>query len=176
MVAINKVPTNNNFLSLLGYEFVLHRAPNVQFFVQEVTMPGLNLPSVDVPNPFVKLPYPGDHIDYEPLRVQFKMDENLAGYQELHNWIRGLGFPTKYEEYKELNDKDKDLLRGEGIFSDITIVLLTNLKNAKIAFNYKDCWPTSLGGLELDTQSEEVIYLDMTANFNYGYFDIEVLA
>lgn len=175
MVAIDKTPINNNFLSILGYHFHLYRAPNVNFYTQECTVPGLSLPAVEVPNRFVTLPYPGDHIDYEPLICVFKMDENLVGYRELHSWIRGLGFPYSHSEYKELSDKQKSELRGEGLFSDITVTLLTSHKNPNIAFNYKDCWPTSLSSFEMDTQSEEVIYANMTATFRYGYFDIEVL-
>lgn len=175
MVAINRTPVNNNFLSVIGYEFNLYRAPNVTFFVQNVNIPGLSLDPVQVPNQFVTLPYPGDHIQYDPLVVQFKMDEQLAGYRELHSWIRGLGFPTDFAEYKELNDKQKSQLRGEGIFSDITVTLLTNLKNPNIAFNFRDCWPTSLSNWEMDTQEEDVRYADMTATFFYGYFDIEIV-
>src|SRR5690606_103637 len=61
MSALDKVPSNNNFLSPLGFHFSVRKLPNVNFFVQRVRIPSISLPPADTPNPFVKIPYSGDH-------------------------------------------------------------------------------------------------------------------
>lgn len=175
MTAVSRTPRNQNYLSVIGYNLILYRAPHIEFFVQEATVPSLSLPKVDYPNPFVNLPLAGDHIDYGQFEVQIIMDENLEGYQEIHNWMTGLGFPKDFSQYKELAEKDKDALRGEGIFSDIALTMLTSLKNSNVQFNFRDAWPTSISGWEMSNSIEDVMYATCTITFAYAYFDIEIV-
>jgi len=154
---------------------ILQRAPHVVFFVQKADVPGITLPPVNVPNQFVTLPFAGDHMAYNPFTVEIIMDENLEGYQELHSWITGLGFPESFEQYRELVQKDEDVLSHEGLYSDISLTLLTSLKNPNIQFNFKDCWPTTLSGWTMQHTSDDVTYATCTATFLYGLFDVEVV-
>lgn len=173
MVAVNRTPTNLNYLSIIGWNLILHRAPHVEFFVQEAQIPEISLPPVEVPNPFVAQPYAGDHMEYNTLAVTFVVDESMQGYLELHNWITGLGFPKDYAQYEELFLKDRDPLDPEGIFSDISLTLLTNLKNSNREFIFRHAWPTSLSGWEMSNTIEDVQYAKCTATFAYAWFDIE---
>lgn len=175
MVAIDRNPKNQNYLSVIGWNLILHRAPHIEFFVQEATIPSLDLPAVDYGNPFVALPLSGDHIDYGSLEVTVMMDEDLNGYMELHDWITGLGFPKDFSQYKELADSDREEFRRAGIYSDMSLTMLTSLKNANIQFNFRDAWPTSISGWEMTNTIEDVMYATCTVSFRYGYFDIEVL-
>ena len=52
MSAINNTPENKNFLSPLNFRFQIKKAPNVNFFIQKVNIPQIELPQVDTPNPF----------------------------------------------------------------------------------------------------------------------------
>ena len=87
MAALENTPTNPNFLSPLNFKFSIKRAPHINFFTQKISIPSLNLPSYNSPNPFVKIPEPGEHIDYGDLELTFRVDENLKNYLEIHNWI-----------------------------------------------------------------------------------------
>ena len=33
--------------------------------------------------------------------MTFLVDENLENFQEIHGWMRGLGFPESYTEYAD---------------------------------------------------------------------------
>jgi len=175
MVALDRNPQNLNYLSVIGFHLILHRAPNVEWFIQEANIPGLDLPAVDVGNQFVTLPFAGDHMTYASLDMTIIMDENLNGYQELHNWLTGLAFPKDFSQYKELTDADRDVYRREGVFSDMSLTLLTSLKNPNIQFNFRDAWPTSISGWEMTNTIEDVMYATAEVSFRYGYFDVEVL-
>ena len=114
--ALDHVPENKNFLSPFGFQFSVKKCQNVNFFVQAVNVPAMSMKEWDAPNPFVKIPYGGEHIEYGDLSVTFKIDEDLVNYLEIHNWIKQMGFPDAYTEYKQI--ASKPLYTGEGLISD----------------------------------------------------------
>lgn len=175
MVAIDRVPPNLNYLSIIGFQMILHRAPHVEFFVQNATIPSIDLPPIDVPNQFVTLPFHGDHISYAPLTVDIIMDENLEGYQELHSWLTGLGFPENFEQHAELVRNDQDEFSHSGLYSDLSLTVVTSLKNMNVQFNFRDAMITALSGWEMTHTAEDVQYAVCTATFRYGYFQIEII-
>jgi hypothetical protein len=160
---------NKNFLSPLNFKFQLKRAPHVNFFIQTIVIPGISLPSVDTPNPFVKLPYAGDHLSYDELSFSFKVDEDLQNYLEIHNWLRYEG-KLYFEEYKELAAAPR--YTGEGLKSDISVSLLTSNRQANYEVVFKDAFPISLSSITLSTTTPDINYIEASASFRYLYFDI----
>jgi hypothetical protein len=175
MSALDRQPANKNYLSQLSYAFSVKKLPNVNFFLQEVNLPAISIPPTEHPNPFVPIPYSGDHIEYDPLVLSFIVDEDMQNYMELHNWIRGLGFPEDYSEHKELVDAGKQLGTGEGQFSDASLLIGTNLKNPNIEVIFRDAFPFSLSGFSLNTTDEDVTYITCQCQFKYTLFDIQTL-
>ena len=161
--------TIHNFLSPLNFKFRLKRAPNLNFFVQQITIPGVSLPSVDVSNPLLRIPYPGDHVMYEELSLTFKVDENLQNYLEIQNWIRGIG-KTSYQEYVAINSNKS--YTGDGITSEISVTVLTSSKNPNYEIVFQEAFPISLSGLTFKTTDESVDYLEASAQFRYLIYDI----
>ena len=101
MTAIDNTPSNKNFLSPLNFKFQIKKAPHVNFFIQKVNIPSISIETNPSPNnPFVKTPIPGEHISYSDLSISFKVDEDLTNYMELHNWIKALGKPQNFEQFK----------------------------------------------------------------------------
>lgn len=170
MSAIDNSPVNKNFLSPLGFKFIIKKAPHVNFFAQQVNIPSLTLQSPEPNNPFVKVPYPGDHITFGELKMAFKVDEDLKNYLELHNWIRALGFPENYEQYKEIQEKPS--WTGDGIYSDITVVLLSSTKMPNYEVTFVDGHPVFLSDLSFNTVDENVNYITASATFKYTYYKI----
>jgi hypothetical protein len=161
--------TNKNFLSPLNFKFLLKRAPHVNFFIQNVNLPGLSLPDIDVNNPLIRIPYAGDHLQYDELEITFKVDEDLQNYMELHSWIRSLG-KRDYNEYKTLAAAPS--YSGEGLHSDISLTLLTSNKQPNYEVVFKDAFPISVSGIQFNTTQEDVDYLEATATFRYIQYDI----
>ena len=171
MSAIDDTPVNHNFLSPLNFTFNIKRAPNVNFFIQEANVPSISLPSADVPTPLVKIPKPGEHLTYGDLKIKFKVDEDLTNYLEIFNWITDLGKPDSYYQYKSLETNDS--MSGNGIVSDISLILLSNIKNPNIEIIYRDAWPTFIGDLEFDVKDTTINYLPVTATFKYVDYKIQ---
>ena len=170
MSAIDNTPVNKNFLSPLNFKFSIKRSPHVNFFIQKVNIPSINLVSPNYPNPFVKAPIPGEHLDYGTLEITYKVDEDLQNYLEVHNWIKALGKPKDFSEYKEIQDKKS--WTGDGIYSDISVMVLSSTKMANYEVVYIDAHPISLSGIVFNTTDPDVNYIEASAVFKYTYYDI----
>jgi len=171
MSAIENTPVNKNFLSPLNFQFQIKRAPNINFFIQKVNIPEISLPETYHNNPFVKIPYAGDHMLYGTLSISFKVDEDFSNYLEIHNWIRGLGFPKGFEEYKAISEGNT--LLGNGLRSDISLTVLNSSKNPNYEIVFIDGFPISLSSLEFLSTDRNVDYLEATVDFRYTLFNIQ---
>ena len=161
--------SNKNFLSPLNFKFTLKRAPHVNFFLQKVNIPGLSLPEIDVNNPLIRVPYPGDHLLYEELEITYRVDENLRNYMELHGWLRSLG-KRSFEEYRAIASNSK--MSGQGIRSDISLSILTSNRNANYEVVFKDAFPTRVTGIDFDTTDTDVDYVQASATFRYVTYEV----
>lgn len=163
-------PVNKNFLSPLGYSFIVKKLPHVNFFTTRVNVPGVSMASVDVPTPFNRMPISGDKVSFDELTVTFKVDEDMENYIEVFNWIMGLGFPAKFDQYKSLASKGK--FTGEGLYSDATVTIMTSAMNPNIEVTYKDLFPISLSEIEFSSTDADVEYLTATVTFRYREYTI----
>jgi hypothetical protein len=170
--ALARQPINRNFLSQLNFKFLLLRAPNVEFFLQRVNVPGINIPSIDIGNPFVQIPHSGEQVDFGPLGIDFKVDEDFANYLEIHEWLYGLGFPENFNQYKELVEAG-ETLQGSGVRSDISLMILNSVKKPNLEFTFHDAFPTSLSDLVFTTTDPDVDYLEATTTFDYTYVTVK---
>jgi len=170
MSAIDNTPSNKNFLSPLNFKFQIKKAPHVNFFIQKVNIPPLLLVAPEIPNPFVKAPIPGDHINYSDLSITFKVDEDLQNYLEIHEWIKALGKPHDFDQYRAIEEKKS--WTGDGIYSDITVSILSSTKSPNYEVTYVDAHPVSLSGIEFNTTDGDVNYIEATAVFKYTLYYI----
>jgi hypothetical protein len=170
MSALENTPTNPNFLSPLNFKFSIKRAPHINFFIQRVNIPSITLPTYESPNPFVKIPEPGEHLEYGDLEITFRVDENLQNYLEIHNWIRALGKPKDFAEYRAIAKNPN--YTGDGIRSDLTLLVLSSAKNPNYEFVFTEAYPYELSTLNFDTTKSDVEYIEASATFKYILFEI----
>ena len=170
MSAIDNTPTNKNFLSPLNFKFSIKRAPHINFFVQKANIPSLELPSIDIPTQFVPIPTNYTHVEYGRFEITFAVDEDLQNYLEIHDWMRALGFPDNYEEHAALSRIPQ--YTGEGLVSDLSLIILNSAKRGNFELTFRDAFPTSLSGVQFDTTRDDVQYVTATAEFAYILYDI----
>ena len=90
--------TNKNFLSPIGFLFLLDKAKNCSFLCQKATIPTFSINNIDVPTRGL-VPIPIESTaTYSDLNIEFIVDEDLRNYMEIHNWIRALGLPSDNDE------------------------------------------------------------------------------
>ena len=168
---------NRNFLSPIGFKFLLDRAPKTIFFCQEANIPSISLGSVDIATPFKAYPIDGN-ITYGGLELSFLVDEDLDNYLEIHNWIRALGVPDNFEERSEfirLNTNSREL-KKKVQFSDGTLQVLNNNLNANFDVVYKDLFPVELSTLNFNVTADDVQYFTAQVSFQYTVYEIRSLS
>ena len=68
MTVLTRNPVNPNPLQPNKFQLNFSRLPNMQFFCQNVDVPGISLAEIAVPNPFVELYSPGEKTIYDEIR------------------------------------------------------------------------------------------------------------
>ena len=173
MSVLDNQPTNQNFLSPLGFKLQVKKTPHVNYFVQSVNIPSVSLGTADADTPFIKIPFPGTKLTFGNLQVTFKVDEDMANYLEIYGWLRAVGFPDNFAQYT--NIAGAALASGDGVFSDITLVVLDSAMNPNLEVTFFDCFPVDLSSIELDSTSGDVQYVTATVTFANRRFEIKTL-
>lgn len=177
MAILNNQPDNLNFLSPLKFSFTVNKMPHVNFFVQSVLLPAVAMGNVDVPTPFVKMPNPGTHIDYTEFQVGFRVDEQMQSYLELYDWIKALGFPESFDQYKELadNDRRRNPLGTEDLMSDATLIVHNSNAQPNLQVKFIGLYPSTISELAFDLRGGDVNYVECICSFRYERFDLELI-
>lgn len=177
MSAISNIPTNKNWLSPLGFKFQIHKTPSTNYAVQTVNIPSVSLGETQVPTPFSRLPLAGDHIIYGVLQIDFLVDEEMRNYKELLDWIKGIGFPDSFNQFKAIAGRTYDTSSGDGsgIYSDATLTILSSAKNPIININFRNIYPNTLTDINFSSTEDDVQYVKASCSFNIQGYDIEYL-
>lgn len=176
---IGNTPNNPNFLQPNKFQLNFSRMPNLQYFCQSVSVPGVSMGEALHPTPFVDLYVPGDKIIYDLLNITFYVDEEINTWKEVHDWIRAMTFPENFEEYRNLDNLNKysrSVTTPKPQYSDGIITLLTSANNPKIRFKFYELFPVSLSTFIMSATDTPDNVITADATFRYSYFDIETIA
>ena len=173
MSVLSNQPSDQSFLSPLGFKLQVKKTPHVNYFVQKVNVPSVTLGTADIDSPFTKIPFPGTKLTFGNLQVTFKVDENMVNYLEIYSWLRDVGFPDNFAQYN--NIAGRSITSGEGVYSDITLIVLSSAMNPNIEFTFFDCFPVDLSEITFDSTSADVDYLTATVSFANRRFDVKTL-
>jgi len=152
--------------------FSVKKLPQINFFCQQVNLPGITLGAPEFGNPFNVAPIPGETLTYDSLDVQFLVDENMQNYRAIYNWVVALGFPETYTQYlnfvnsNELN-QTSELAKN---YSDATLTILGSNNKPVQNIQFHDTFPVSISSLTFQSTNQDVQYLVGTATFRYGYY------
>jgi hypothetical protein len=159
---------NLNILENINFKLVLGRAPNVEFFSKSVVIPSISIGSSVVPTPFSAVNLPGDHMTFGPLDVTFRIDENLANWTEIFNWMNSIAFPEDYDQYGMYNENGIPI----SLTCDIELHIMSSKNNTIRTLTFKNAWPSDLAGLSIDIDQEGVVYAETTVSFLYDTFTL----
>jgi len=165
--------TNKNFLSPIGFLFILDKAKKTSFLCQKAEIPALTLGNVEIPTRgMVPIPVEGN-VRYGDFVIEFIVDEDLRNYMELHNWIRALGTPQDMQERRDWIDKyAKSMASSDPRFSDATLQVLNNNNVANFDVVFKSMFPTDLTTLSFDVTQSDNNFLTASATFKYLLYEV----
>ena len=187
----SRQPTKLDYASPTQFKFSILKLPKTEYFCTAVNIPGISLAGTPVQQTMLKdIPLPGDKLNYESLSMTFLVDENLENYQEIHGWLRGLGFPEDHKEFQDTLTSGNDRFPGStsnvlgdagrtkyappktgGLYSDATLSVLSNKNNSVVEVRFSDVYPISLSGLAYNQQATDVDYLTASVTFEYKIYD-----
>jgi hypothetical protein len=156
----------------------MSRTPNLQYFCQTVSLPGLSTSEIPVQNPFVELYAPGEKTIYDILNVTFIVDAEMLSWLEIHDWIRAMTFPTEYEEYQNLSNLNKFTAAAASSlpqYCDGAVTILSASNKPYYRFNFKDLFPISLSGFVVSTTDTPDTIITADATFRFTYYNVEKL-
>ena len=168
---------NRNFLSPIGFKFALKRSPGAAFFCNQANIPSLDLGVAVQPSYLKDIDVPGDKIQFGDLNLRFLVDEDLVNYMEIQNWIRGLGFPEKLQEFADLEKESilgvsKFKQSGDDIYSDGTLQILSNSLVPKFQVVFNDLFPYSLSTISFDATDTDIEYFTADVAFKYTIYNL----
>ena len=166
--SVYKEVSNRNFLSVVGFKFLLNRCPKVDFYCNSVNIPEVALGTAVQTNYLRDIPLPGDKLQYGDLNITFMVDEDMENYLQIYQWITSLGYPESLDQFDELKDFNNLLPEPPvaGDFfnerSDATIMILNSDYNPSVKIKFKDVFPVSLSAVPFDaTQEQQTYYLSL---------------
>ena len=165
-------PSSINPLSSNGSNFSIQKLQEISFFCQEVTLPGISLPSIDVNTPLSINPILGEMIQFDDLNIQFLVDENMSNYRALYNWMIGAGFPSdnlQYSQFIASQTTGYSTLSKE--FSDATLQILGSNNLPSRTVRFIDIIPISVSSMSFQSTNTDVVYITCSASFKINRFE-----
>jgi hypothetical protein len=184
----NRQPDELDFLRPNGFRFMIQSLPKVTYFCQAANIPTMNLGFALQHTPLVNIPKPGEKLDFGELSIRFMIQEDMANYIELYEWMIALGFPENHRQFQrrfaeqsfrtpEVNNQDVGTQRRTDLpeYSDATLMVLNSNNLPIVRLNFIDCFPISLSGLDFDVSTGNTQYFVGNAVFKYRMFTVESL-
>jgi hypothetical protein len=168
---LSKQISNRNFLSPIGFNFVLAKYPKVSFFCNSAKIPEISLATAIQPSYLKDLDVPGEKLTYADFSINFLVDENMTNYVTIHNWLTGLGFPETTQQYADLitNNSIRDPKQA---FSDASLIILNSNYRSVASIKFKDLFPTSITSLDFTATETDYNYFTATVSFKYTVYEI----
>ena len=172
---MGEIPTSNNFVKETAFSFACAYIPDTVYHLQTATLPGISASPVNVGTPLSPVLVPGDNVEWSPITITFMVDEELANYRKMHDWIVKLYTGRDTSDLTTLKSENfiqEDL--GGGV-TDATLTVRSNKQNTTLRVKFEELFPTSLSDLQFTTVSEDAEYLVATATMVYNTYTIDYL-
>ena len=168
-------PKNKNFLSPVGFKFVMSRTPNVDYFCQSASIPEVGIGVREIPTPVKDYSVPGDKMTFGDLNLRFLVNEDMDNYFEIYKWLKGLTNPkvqSDFQKYISTVDEKGRSSEFMKTMSDARLLVLNSNYNSIASVNFYNIFPTSLTTLEFDASATDINYFTAEVNFRYTIYEI----
>ena len=187
---IARQPDQLDYASPTQFRFGVHQLPKVEFFTVGANLPGISAGVATHATPFKDIPIMGEKLTYENLSISFIVDGYLENYISLHNWMVGIGFPEKREQFRTFRDITSNTpasgktptvdtigkaTADRSMYSDAFLQILSNKNNPIVEVNFENAFPISLSALDYTQNATNVDYMVATADFAYQIYEIKTL-
>ena len=161
----------NNFIPT-GFKFFLDKIPNVSYFCQAASLPGITAGQAILPNPLRDIAVAGYKAQFNELRIRFIIDEELRNWTEIYDWIIGLTYPESSDQYAELKKTGDGYGSLSGLYSDANLFILSSHKNVQYNVTFTNVFPTTLTDIDMDSSLGDIDAVTADVSFLYTTYNI----
>lgn len=173
MAVLNQTQ-NKNYLAEVGFRFIIQKLPNTEYFVQQTNIPAITHTPVLHPNPLTnQMVVPGERLGYDGLVLNFRIDEDMTNYIEIHDWLTSITSVDDQTRFEAATDQGTIRGLNSSIYSDATLMVLSSNNNPIVRVNFQDCMPLNLSTIQFDVTQQDIAYLEGTVEFAYRRYTIE---
>ena len=166
ILSVHNGDLDNNYSQVNRFEMVFTVLPNVTYTLNEVNLPGLMINNPQVSTLFNTTWRGADSATFDQLTINFIVQENMANYFEIHDWMRAISFPDSFDDRQEL-------ARFQGVDSYGFLTMNNSYNRPIYRFHFYNLIPNSLTGLNLMAADANELFA--TASFNYTIYKREIV-
>ena len=157
-----KTDINRSVLNRNNFKLLIDKVPTVEYYVKTVTLPGIQFGEViQAAGVGLDAYFPGDKATFDTLEVSFLVDEDLGNFAEIYNWMDSivpLNDPKLYGSFTDTavtkTNITASINNDLNQYSDISLVINTNKNIPNRFIRFHDCFPISLGSIELESGAD----------------------
>ena len=165
----NPCQSNTNNLYANYFSFKIERGTDsLELMVQKANLPGITVPDQPQPTIFgTTIPIPNMTIQFEPLIVEFIVDNNLNNWKSIFSWMRDI---TNIEDAYNYN------LNYQNWHYSASLILhptdSCDTPNPVLTVKFANVIPVRLSGLIFQTDVSDAPILKASATFKYSYYTL----
>lgn len=133
--------------------------------VQTFTIPSIYGYVAEHSTPMSMAPLPGNKAIFGYMDISFLVNENLASYLEIVQWMRGIYAFERTEEYKN----------KKMYLEQATLTTYTSANNPYMRISLIDCFPVKIDEITFNVQSVEAEPIKCKVSFAFLRFDISLI-
>lgn len=174
-MATTTLPANIAYLNPHGFYFQIQKYPELNYYLQDVTLPALTLGAAVQSTSLHDVKLPGETMEFGSLTCTFLIDDTMTNYLAIHDWIIGLGYPQSRDEFKSLlaspQNADSYSVNSKTT-SDCALTILDGNNNPLKTFAFIDAFPISLSEIRLTSTDSDMNYVAATVTLEYSYYTV----
>tara|TARA_A100001515_G_scaffold88393_1_gene70254 strand:- start:2986 stop:3549 length:564 start_codon:yes stop_codon:yes gene_type:complete len=159
---------NFNYLQPTSFKLTIDRKnyPNLEFFCQSFTHPGMIMNAVEVPYQRITgVPFIGDKLTFNEMLANIIVDEDMKAYDEMYSWMRRNLDIEHVSPVQRINNQPPAM-------ADITLSILSSHNNTTKTIKYIDSIPVSLTDVQFESTSGGESFVVFGASFRFSYFEM----
>ena len=175
-----KSDINKSILNRNNFRLLIDKVPTVEYYVRTVNIPGVTFSEAQqAAGSGVDAFFPGDKASFDTLEVSFIVDEDLANFTEIYDWIDSIvpisnskNFETYTDTAKTKTNVLASVNNDQNQYSDITLVINTNKNIPNRFIRFHDAFPISLSSIELESGADAEPAI-CTVSFRFTFYEIK---
>jgi len=149
-------------------QLLINRCPHLNFYCTSASIPGITTNAVRQLSPFADVKVTGDKPNFQPLIVNFLVDEMMENWWEIYEWIRDYSAPESFDDYKDDSVTQNNLYPSKK--SPALLLVSNNKHNVSHEFTFIDLFPVDITDVIFDNQISDTQVLLATATFEYTVY------